>query len=105
MVLSSGQGGPDQARNMGGFCGGLCQGNPGCFRRLKSRNPPVVCCRSGSDRARGSPEPLLRSNRTKDWPPMRLEFALLADAAIASPDGKLGILGGGWEVIFADRFP
>ena len=36
---------------------------------------------------------------------MDVEFALLADAAQSSPDGKLHVLGGGISEIFAPTFP
>jgi len=36
---------------------------------------------------------------------MELEFALLADAAASPPDGKLYILGGGFDQIRAQQFP
>lgn len=36
---------------------------------------------------------------------MQLEFAFLADAAQATPDGKFSVIGGGFNVIYAPQFP
>lgn len=36
---------------------------------------------------------------------MRIQFALLADAAQATPDGKFSIIGGGLDTIYAAKFP
>lgn len=36
---------------------------------------------------------------------MEVEYALIADAAQTSPDGKLYVMGGGIDRIFADQYP
>jgi hypothetical protein len=36
---------------------------------------------------------------------MKIAYAILADAAQATPDGKISMLGGDFEVIYALRFP
>ena len=36
---------------------------------------------------------------------MKIDFAFLADAAQASPDGKFSVIGGGLTAIYAQKFP
>jgi hypothetical protein len=36
---------------------------------------------------------------------MKLQFAFLADFALAHPDGKIYVLGGGFDTIFASELP